>query len=609
MIGQIALAIGLSGWGWGLYALYDVFTRERTAAAAGLDAERRVLVSYAHRALEERLRRDLERAAVEVRAALIDPRLDDQSLLLVEPGGVRLPRAVEYAPGEGTPARDLFAQIRVDPTSLVVDDEGPWADRVRLGADFARALQIGDRAAVESAFRAVLGHRTRYVLRPERALPHFTALLVYFTATGQPDRGTMRALLRDGLSDGRGGRLVDLQRALLDARAAFTASDFAFLVDRIVEMSRDAGARADDFAMRARQAPPRSIPRLVATAPGPRLSAGGVWFVEPVARDAWRGVAVDVPTRLVEVGEEMSRRGLIVGDDALRLPRFDAFPGGSVADVSLSLHAPRLIAAEIHVVARYRLKLALGAVVGLFALAIVGLIWALDHRARRFVELKNDFVATVSHELRTPLASIRLMAETLDRRFEGVERARDYPARIVSEVDSLSFLVENILSFNRLDKGRWRAERRPVALDDVFEALRRDPDRYTFGDVEWRLGDLEGVFLEGDAELLQLLAINLARNACQYCDRTPARLEVSARSDSAGGLIVSFADNGTGLPAGADREIFDPFWRGAPDSGRGSGLGLAICRRVMQWHGGDIRVAQTSPDGTTFELVFTATSS
>jgi len=83
----------------------------------------------------------------------------------------------------------------------------------------------------------------------------------------------------------------------------------------------------------------------------------------------------------------------------------------------------------------------------------------------------------VSHDLRTPLASIRLQAETLMRRLRGNPEARDYPERIVRDVDGLSFLVENILSFNRLEHGGWQPRRADVSLRELVGGLRADLER------------------------------------------------------------------------------------------------------------------------------------
>jgi signal transduction histidine kinase len=87
--------------------------------------------------------------------------------------------------------------------------------------------------------------------------------------------------------------------------------------------------------------------------------------------------------------------------------------------------------------------------------------------------------------------------------------------------------------------------------------------------------------------------------------RSPVELRVEARRD--GATTVRFSDNGVGIPRESWEAVFEEFRRlrqeGLPARG-GSGLGLAICRRIMSLHGGTVRVAASSPEGTLFELTF-----
>ena len=94
---------------------------------------------------------------------------------------------------------------------------------------------------------------------------------------------------------------------------------------------------------------------------------------------------------------------------------------------------------------------------------------------------------------------------------------------------------------------------------------------------------------------------NLIRNGCQHNERDPVRIRIEGEAGPPATLRVS--DNGVGIPAGEERRVFGDFYRpaGATRS-RGSGLGLAICRRVVEAHGGRIRVAASGADGTTFEV-------
>jgi signal transduction histidine kinase len=166
--------------------------------------------------------------------------------------------------------------------------------------------------------------------------------------------------------------------------------------------------------------------------------------------------------------------------------------------------------------------------------------------------------------------------------------------------------VENILSFNRLSRGRWTAKLSEVCLDEVLLRIDDERDHWARKPASLTRTNTAEVVLTADPDLVQLLLTNLARNACQYNDRDSAQVEVSATRGGASWL-VQVSDNGVGIPDGESERIFDDFYRsdGGKRSGqRGSGLGLAICRKIMEAHGGTIRVAKTSDQGTTFELCF-----
>ncbi len=224
-------------------------------------------------------------------------------------------------------------------------------------------------------------------------------------------------------------------------------------------------------------------------------------------------------------------------------------------------------------------------------------------RKVRFVQLKEDFVSMVSHELRTPLASIRVMAETLGRKLKGQPDARDYPERIVRAADRLHGLVENVLTFERAERGRLSPRREDVRLGEAV-------DRASEG-VPAAVNKAPGVdevVLNADFELLTLLLSNLANNACRHSGRGDGvhiQVEASLAAEGGEAVVVRLSDNGRGIAARDHERVFEEFRRGPSDKG-GTGLGLAICRRIMRAHGGEIRIAESGPDGTTFEMRFPA---
>jgi signal transduction histidine kinase len=167
--------------------------------------------------------------------------------------------------------------------------------------------------------------------------------------------------------------------------------------------------------------------------------------------------------------------------------------------------------------------------------------------------------------------------------------------------------VENILSFNRIDKGRWAPRRALVRLDELLSHLPVDLDGAS--QVPVRLSvEVEDVELDVDPSLVRLLFSNLGRNACTYNRSDPVVLTIRAYSQSWGECTVLFNDNGIGIPEAQWERVFQEFYR-IPTEGtevHGSGLGLALCRRIMAVHGGSLRIVASSPQGTTFALTFPA---
>src|SRR5207245_1147593 len=99
--------------------------------------------------------------------------------------------------------------------------------------------------------------------------------------------------------------------------------------------------------------------------------------------------------------------------------------------------------------------------------AFIGLLtaWRAFHRQRQLSEMKSNFVSSVSHELRAPIASVRLLAESLERgTVQEAQKQTEYFRFIVQECRRLSSLIENVLDFSRIEQGRKQYEFEPTDL-------------------------------------------------------------------------------------------------------------------------------------------------
>jgi two-component system OmpR family sensor kinase len=221
----------------------------------------------------------------------------------------------------------------------------------------------------------------------------------------------------------------------------------------------------------------------------------------------------------------------------------------------------------------------------------------------------RQFVADASHELRTPLAAIRGYTELAQRKRDQLpDDVAHAMSRVESETERMTQLVEDMLLLARLDTGR-PLEREHVDLsrlvvDAVSDAHIAGPDH------RWSL-DLpdEPVVVSGDEARLHQVLANLLANARTH---TPAGTSVttSLAADDAGGAVLTVADDGPGIPAWLQPEIFERFARGDSSRSRrggSTGLGLAIVAAVVRAHGGTIDV-NSVPGKTEFVVTFPGNS-
>jgi signal transduction histidine kinase len=225
---------------------------------------------------------------------------------------------------------------------------------------------------------------------------------------------------------------------------------------------------------------------------------------------------------------------------------------------------------------------------------------AMEERSRREIEeMRRQLVAAASHDLRTPLASLRLLVESIDDGVATGETRDRYLREIRTHVAVLSDLVDDLFELSRIEAGEISWTMRQVELGELIDdtvAAMRAPAEARGVKIAAELPS--GHFLaEANAEKVQRVLFNLIQNAIRH---TPADGSVTVRARNDRGQVeVEVADDGEGIPAGADERVFEAFYRGDDARGDdGAGLGLAISRAIVEAHGGRIWLERGSP-GTT----------
>ena len=201
-------------------------------------------------------------------------------------------------------------------------------------------------------------------------------------------------------------------------------------------------------------------------------------------------------------------------------------------------------------------------------------------------------VTKINHDLRNILTTAQLVADRLAVS-DNPEVKRMTPT-LLAAIDRAIDLCSKTLTFTREGPPELNRQRFPLRnlIEEVGAALPAQVNgrQVLFTDIP---AEIE---IDADRDQLFRVFSNLGQNAVQA---GATRIDVSARRTD-GCIVIAVADNGPGLPPRARENLFQPF-AGSARAG-GSGLGLAIARDLMHAHGGDIRLARSSGDGTTFEL-------
>ena len=294
---------------------------------------------------------------------------------------------------------------------------------------------------------------------------------------------------------------------------------------------------------------------------------------------------------------------------------------------------PALLFSSYH---RHALLLA-GLVAASAFAALIGVLtsWRAFQRQLRLNELKSNFVSSVSHELRAPIASVRLMAESLERgKVAEAPKQHEYFRFIVQECRRLSSLIENVLDFSRIEQGRKQYDFEPTDLLALTQQTVKLMETYAAErqvKLSLQLPNSQPSAFNpqpasspqplADGKALQQALVNLIDNALKHSpkgDTVTVGLEVqrpeskvqsqdsaSRITDHASRLLLWVEDHGEGIPASEQEKIFERFYRRGSELRRrtqGVGIGLSIVKHIIEAHGGKVLVRSAPGQGSRFTI-------
>ncbi len=226
---------------------------------------------------------------------------------------------------------------------------------------------------------------------------------------------------------------------------------------------------------------------------------------------------------------------------------------------------------------------------------------------RRQIKLQQqqqNFMMAVTHELKTPIAVTKLNLETLQKHRLDEQKQQQLIRAALQETARLDTLANNILIASQLEGGGYIQAKEELDLSMLVQQAvndfgRRFPERKWEGTVE------PGLNILGDRLLLQIMVNNLTENAIKYASREDA-IAVTLKKDPSH-IVLSVKDQGQGIPDKEKKKVFEKFYRSSNEmtrSRQGTGLGLWLCRKIAHDHKATIKIADNSPVGSIFTVVF-----
>ena len=222
-------------------------------------------------------------------------------------------------------------------------------------------------------------------------------------------------------------------------------------------------------------------------------------------------------------------------------------------------------------------------------------------REKRLTRLRSDFISNVTHELKTPLTSIYMFAESLKLdRVKSAAEKKEYISIILKESERLKRMINNILEFSKLEKGKLDYHFVNSNVASILNAALHEMDYWLKKekfDVVTELDD--DIFAEVDPEKMKQVFDNLLSNAIKYSTNTK---KVSVRLlKNMNHICIEIEDEGIGITEEKLPRIFEKFYRvDQKENISGTGLGLTVVKEIVEAHEGKISVTSEFGKGSKF---------
>jgi signal transduction histidine kinase len=205
--------------------------------------------------------------------------------------------------------------------------------------------------------------------------------------------------------------------------------------------------------------------------------------------------------------------------------------------------------------------------------------------------------AGIAHEVKNPLAGILGYAQLSIKKLEDDSPVLKNLKTIERETKRCNSIIGNLMKFTRQEE----SELAPTEINDVVEdAIAIVAHQLGVSHVHIEKDLAAGLpLVEGSANQLQQVFMNILINAQQAMDGQPGTVRITTRALDDGQLVIRISDTGPGLPKEIQDRVFEPFFTTKP-AGKGTGLGLSVTYGIIRDHGGDINLESAPGEGATF---------
>lgn len=208
----------------------------------------------------------------------------------------------------------------------------------------------------------------------------------------------------------------------------------------------------------------------------------------------------------------------------------------------------------------------------------------------------GQLAASVAHEIKNPLASIKTLGQLLQEDTDAEDERREYIDVIVSEVDRLNGVVEQLLKYARPEGSSFKEQPFSEVIKPVLALVNHEAERHRIRLTAEYEADLK-VYV--DSEKIKQVFLNLVFNGMQAVeDGGTVKIRALKEADSPW-TAFEVEDSGQGMAEEVSQKVFEPFFT---TKQRGTGLGLAIVKKIVDLHGGKIEVKSVAGKGTTFSF-------